>query len=105
LSVTNGVPLHALASRKWGNPTGRQHNTVLKQSVGLMIILGGLINCRKARGFRLGTWNVDSQTGRAGELVEILPDRKVDVANIEETRWRAVVATTCGLKVKGISCV
>ena len=39
-------------------------------------------------GFRVGTWNVDSLTGRAGELVEVLVDRKVDVACIQETKWK-----------------
>ena len=38
--------------------------------------------------FRVGTWNVDSLTGRAGELVEALADRKVDVGCIQEMRWR-----------------
>ena len=36
----------------------------------------------KGWGFRVGTWNVDSVTGRAGEVVEAL---KVDVACIQET--------------------
>jgi len=44
---------------------------------------------RKGWGFRVGTWNVDSLTGRAGELVEALADREVDVGCIQETRWRA----------------
>jgi len=35
--------------------------------------------------FRVGTWNVDSLTGRAGEVVEALTDRKVDMACIQET--------------------
>ena len=34
---------------------------------------------RKGWGFRVGTWNVDSLTERAGELVEALADREVDV--------------------------
>ena len=38
--------------------------------------------------FQVGTWNVDSLTGRAGEIVEALSDRKVDVACIQETRWK-----------------
>ena len=29
--------------------------------------------------FRVGTWNVDSQTGRLGELVEALAERRMDV--------------------------
>jgi len=40
---------------------------------------------RKGGGFRVGTWNVDSLTGRAGKVVEALSDRKVDVACIQET--------------------
>jgi len=30
--------------------------------------------------FLFGPWNVDSLTGRAGELIEVLADGKVDVA-------------------------
>jgi len=41
---------------------------------------------RKGWGLRVGTWNVDSLTGRAGELVEALADREVDVRCIQETR-------------------
>ena len=43
---------------------------------------------RKGWSFRVGTWNVDSLTGRAGEVVEALSDRKVYVACIQETRWK-----------------
>jgi len=40
---------------------------------------------RKGWGFWVSTWNVDSLTGRAGEVVEALSDRKGDVARIQET--------------------
>jgi len=43
---------------------------------------------QKGWGFRVSTWKVDSLTGRAGELVEALVDREVDVGCIQETRWR-----------------
>jgi len=43
---------------------------------------------RKGWGFRVGTWNVDSLTGRTGEVVEALSDRKTDVAYIQETMVR-----------------
>jgi len=36
-------------------------------------------------GFRVGTWNIDSLTGRAGELVEALAERRMDVACVQET--------------------
>ena len=39
----------------------------------------------KGWGFWVGTWNVDSLTSRAGEVVEALTDRKVDVVCIQET--------------------
>jgi len=39
----------------------------------------------KGWGFRVSTWNVDSLIVRAGEVVETLSDRKVDVACIQET--------------------
>jgi len=35
--------------------------------------------------FRVGRWNVDSLAGRAGEVVETLSGRKVDVACIQQT--------------------
>jgi len=38
--------------------------------------------------FRVGTWNVGSLTGRSGELVEALVERRMDVACVQETRWR-----------------
>ena len=43
---------------------------------------------RKGWGFRVSTWYIDSLTGRAGELVETLAERKNDVACVQETRWR-----------------
>jgi len=43
---------------------------------------------RKGWAFRVGTWNTDSRTGRAGELVEVLAERRMDVACVQETRWR-----------------
>jgi len=43
---------------------------------------------RKGWPFRVGTWNVDSLTRRSGELVEALAERRMDVACVQETRWR-----------------
>ena len=39
--------------------------------------------------FRVGIWNVDSLTGRLGELVEALAERRMDVLCVQETRWRS----------------
>jgi len=38
--------------------------------------------------FGVGTWNIDSLTGRSGELVEALAERRMDVACVQEARWR-----------------
>ena len=35
---------------------------------------------RKGWPFRVGTWNVESLTGRSGELVEALGERRIDIA-------------------------
>jgi len=59
---------------------------------------------RKGWRFRVGIWNVDSLTGRAGEVVEVLLDRKVDVACIEETQWKGSGCKFYGAKAKDISC-
>jgi len=42
---------------------------------------------QKSWGFRVRTWNIDSLTGTAGELVEALAERRMDVACVQETRW------------------
>ena len=42
---------------------------------------------RKGWSFRVGTWNIDSLTGRSRELVEALAERRMDVACVQETRW------------------
>jgi len=39
--------------------------------------------------FMVGTWNVDSLTGRVDELVEVLANRRIDIhIIIQETRWK-----------------
>ena len=43
---------------------------------------------RKGWSFRVGTWNIDSLTGKAGKLVEALAEQRMDVACVQETRWR-----------------
>jgi len=76
LRITCGCP-HDHANRRWGNqakPCAKTEGCVhddLKE--------------RKGWGFWIGAWNVDSLTERAGELVEALADKEVDVAHIQET--------------------
>jgi len=51
-----------------------------------MMTLPGLINCRRAGSLGLVPGNIDSLTGRSGELVEALAERRMDVACVQETR-------------------
>jgi len=50
--------------------------------------------------FWIGTWNVDSLTGKSGEVVEALLYRKVDVACIHETQWKGSDCKLYGTKGK-----
>jgi len=54
---------------------------MLRQRTVFMMTLQGLINCG-----RVGTWNIDSLTGRSGELVEALAERQMDVTCVQEVR-------------------
>ena len=40
---------------------------------------------QKGWAFSVDTWNIDSLTGRGGELVEVLAERRMDVACVQET--------------------
>ena len=42
---------------------------------------------RKGWPFGVGIWNVDSLTGRSGELVEALGERRIDISCVQEIRW------------------
>ena len=78
-----------------------QHNTVQRQcSVHDGQKPGKL---QKDWVIRTGIWNVDSLTGRAGEVVKVLGDRKVDVTCVQKTRWMGSGWRFLGLRAKGIS--
>jgi len=74
-------------NRRWGNPASTQHNPMLRQRAVFMMTLPGLINCGRVGPLGLvgPTWNIDSLTGRSGELMEALAERRMDV---QEVRWR-----------------
>ena len=78
------APPHAYVNRRWGNPAqpdakaeGCVHDDPPRAD-----------KLRKSWAFRVGTWNIDSLTGRSGELVEALAERWIDVACVQEIRWR-----------------
>ncbi len=55
-------------------------------------------------GFRVGTWNVGSLSGRSGELVQALERRKLKVCCFQRTRWKGegakMLRTASGAKYK-----
>ena len=44
--------------------------------------------------FRLGTCNVGTLSGRAGEIIETLNQRKIDICCVQEVRWRGASTRT-----------
>ena len=54
--------------------------------------------------FRVGTWNVDSLTGRAGEVMKVLGDGKVYVVCEQQMRWMELGCRYFDALGKAISC-
>jgi len=79
-------PWPFLFLQRWGYPARTQHNPVLRQE-GCVLDDLRADKLWKVWGFRVSTWNIDSLTGRAGEL-EALANREVDVGCVQERRWR-----------------
>ncbi|ESO11856.1 hypothetical protein HELRODRAFT_166931 [Helobdella robusta] len=78
----------------------RHHPTPL-YSVVVQGTMDGRITCRP-RGWRFVTWSVGTLTGRSLDVVEELQRRMVDVAALQEIRWKG--ESLWGLKVEDISC-
>jgi len=88
LGFTPWAPPHAYVNRRWGNPAGTQHNPILRHRVWVHDDPPRADKLRKGWTFRAGTWNIYSRTSRAGELVEAWAERRMEVACVQETRWR-----------------
>jgi len=86
--MTLWAPPHAYANRGWGNSLNAAQPDAKAEGCVHDDLRADQL--RKGWGFRVGTWNIDSLTGRAGELVEALSERWMDVACVRETRWRGV---------------
>jgi len=54
------------------------------------------VSLQKAWEFRVGTWNTDSLSGRAGEVIQTLSERRINVACVQETRWKGSVSRFVG---------
>ena len=42
----------------------------------------------KGRGIRLATWNIGTLTSKTMELVDVMRRRKINIACLQETKWR-----------------
>ena len=51
-------------------------------------------------GVRVGTWNVESMSGRGTEVCEELRKRRMDVYCLQEVRWRGQGGRFMGVKAK-----
>jgi len=89
------APPHAYADRRLQNSVRMQYNSVLTAKAEVV---------RKGWVFQVSTWNADSLTGRAGELIEALVDKEVDVACVKKHDGEVVVANSWELKANDISC-
>ena len=54
------------------------------------------VTCRDRRVVRIGSWNVGSMSGKAGEVADVLNRRKVMVCCVQETRWKGGSARWIG---------
>ena len=66
------VGTHPMSTQTGGGETQLECSTTLQGCVNDDLMADGL---RKGWQFQVSTWNVDSLTGRAGEVVEALSDR------------------------------
>ncbi|ESN92568.1 hypothetical protein HELRODRAFT_164640 [Helobdella robusta] len=80
----SGDPVHGVVVQ--GPVDGLATGTPL-YSVAVQDTIDGRTTCRP-RGWRFGTWNVGTLTGRSLEVVEELQRRMVDVAALQEIRWK-----------------
>jgi len=103
LGLTLWAPPHAYVNRRWGNPAGTQHSPMLRQKA-VHEDLSRADGLRKGWPFRVGTWNADSLTGRLGELVEALGERRIDIGVCRKFSGEEVHVGTLALQAKGISC-
>jgi len=67
---------------------------------GLPYVMNRRIGPKKQVGNRIATWNVGTMTGKSMEVAEALKRRKVDVACIQEVKWKGKKAREIGMGYK-----
>ena len=86
LGLTPWATPHAYVNRRWGKPSRNAAQPCAKAEGCVYEDPSRADGLRKGWPFRVGTWNVDSLTGRSGELVEALGERRIDIACVQEIR-------------------
>lgn len=66
-------------------------------SVAVQGTMDGLATCNQT-GWRFGTWNVGTLTGKSLEVADELWRRQVDVCAVQETRWKGEASKFVGAK-------
>ena len=77
-------PLQPLSGQRVLRISGSSHK--LKSKTGKLV----------ARKLRVATWNIGTLTGKSRELAEILKNRRVHVACLQETKWKGSKARDIG---------
>ncbi|ESN91059.1 hypothetical protein HELRODRAFT_182310 [Helobdella robusta] len=90
----SGDPVHGVVVQ---GPVDGLATGIALYSVAVQGTIDGRTTCRP-RGWRFGTWNVGTLTGRSLEVVEELQRRMVDVAALQEIRWKGEGTRFVGAK-------
>ncbi|ESO00261.1 hypothetical protein HELRODRAFT_176119 [Helobdella robusta] len=87
-------PVHGVAVQ---GPVDGLATGIPLYNVAVRDTMDGRITCRP-RGLRFGTWNAGTPTGRSLEVGEKLQKRLVDVAALQEIRWKGEGTRFVGAK-------
>ncbi|KAJ8709706.1 hypothetical protein PYW08_009710 [Mythimna loreyi] len=104
MSVMNGMRDRVRAYPA-GDAQG-QHPAPVGNGPGLLHHPGRVQRKKLAREMRLryASWNVGTMTGRARELADVLKRRRINVACLQETKWRGTKAREIGEGYKFYYC-
>ena len=103
------VGIYDLSDRARAYPAGDaqgQHPAPAGNGQGLLHHPGRVRRKTQAREVRLryASWNVGTMTGRARELADVLKRRRINVACLQETRWKGTKAREIGEGYKFFYC-
>ena len=88
--IQNCLQIRADSTDPWALPPAYVKQKVGNPSLGVLVypIIFMMAIGQMNGVFQAGTWNVDSLSGKAGEVVYALYRRRIDVARVQGTRWK-----------------